>query len=159
MSISRSVAHCRLPVALLLAFIAVMYAAEVQGGRTAASLFPSVHMNDTLNKNASFVDSSDMQVSCIRISQVDLHFSHPMSAASVYVDCGGCSVSNVQLACPATEWIQGIVPAVSDLVVEGNWKCLVASGAMLGPHTSNSFVYMHSPTLPLYPLSATCHCP
>ncbi|KAH7285039.1 hypothetical protein KP509_33G009000 [Ceratopteris richardii] len=147
MSISRSVAHCRLPVALLLAFIAVMYAAEVQGGRTAASLFPS------------FVDSSDMQVPCIRISQVDLHFSHPMSAASVYVDCGGCSVSNVQLACPGTEWIQGIVPAVSDLVVEGNGKCLVASGAMLGPHTSNSFVYMHSPTLPLYPLPAAFHCP
>ncbi|KAH7445832.1 hypothetical protein KP509_01G025900 [Ceratopteris richardii] len=100
-----------------------------------------------------------MQTSCIRISQLDLQFSHPMSAATLRVDCGSCSVSNVRLACPGPEWTQRMVSSASVLVVEGNGQCLVSSGGMLDPLSASTFTYMHSPVLPLYPLSTTFHCP
>ncbi|MCO5585876.1 hypothetical protein L7F22_039809 [Adiantum nelumboides] len=96
-------------------------------------------------------------VACIQVVQRDAHFSHPLSVASVVNNCGGgCSVSDVRLACPG--WLQALVdPAM--LTVQGNGQCLLASGQAIAPASDVEFAYNMSPPLPLSPLSATFHCP
>ena len=89
----------------------------------------------------------------VLVSQQDLRFSHPQSVATFKFGCN-CPTSNVLLEC-GPEWTQDLVSATT-LRVRGDGTC-----ALLGTfHRGDQpfFLYAHSPTLPLKPLSATFQC-